>query len=166
MANRLLIEPMANTLSVMVGCIAIVIAATTLTTDMSIRDVAFWLQETVGTSFPIFLGCLSAVAIFSWVQICSPQPRKVAYAIGIHAASGITTLALTYTLFGISMGIGSIANTSLTPETVTGVIGDLTKGFQLAFLTTVIGLPISASLRALLQVTATHVFDNSSQQEI
>jgi len=63
------------------------------------------------------------------------------------------TLALTYTLLGISLGIGTLAGQELTPETVRGVIQDLTANFSRAFLTTVIGLPVSAALRAVLVVT-------------
>ena len=61
-------------------------------------------------------------------------------------------LALTYTLFGISLGIGSLAGQGLTPETVESVIRNLTASFSLAFMTTVIGLPLSALLRAALVV--------------
>ena len=72
---------------------------------------------------------------------------------GLQAANGITTLALTYTLLGISLGIGMLAERSLSPETVQGIVQDLTAQFSMAFLTTVIGLPLSAVLRTLLLVS-------------
>ena len=68
------------------------------------------------------------------------------------AAHGVATLALTYTLFGISLGIGTLAGQGLTPETVQTVIRDLTASFSLAFMTTVVGLPLSAALRTILVV--------------
>ena len=71
---------------------------------------------------------------------------------GLQLSGGVATLALTYTLFGISVGIGSLAGQGLTPETVEGVIRDLTASFSLAFMTTVIGLPLSTALRSLLVV--------------
>jgi hypothetical protein len=71
---------------------------------------------------------------------------------GVQLAGGVATLALTYTLFGISLGIGSLAGQGLTPETVQGVIRDLTASFSLAFMTTVVGLPLSAVLRTTLVV--------------
>ena len=78
------------------------------------------------------------------------QPWLVA---GIQAANGVATLALTYTLLGISLGIGSLAGQELTPDTIQGVIKVLTENFSLAFMTTVVGLPTSALLRSLLLVT-------------
>jgi len=73
---------------------------------------------------------------------------------GLHAASGIATVALTCTLFGISLGIGSLARTELSPDTVNAVIAELTGYFGLAFMTTVVGLPLAAALRALLGLAA------------
>ena len=70
----------------------------------------------------------------------------------MQSANGVTTLALTYTLLGISLGIGSLAGQTLTPDTVQAVIRDLTANFSLAFMTTVVGLPASALLRAALTV--------------
>jgi len=64
-------------------------------------------------------------------------------------------LALTYTLLGISLGIGGLAEQTLTPDTVQEVIRSLTAKFSLAFLTTVIGLPTAALLRAILMVSYT-----------
>ena len=52
---------------------------------------------------------------------------------------------------------GILANNELTPETVHDVIQQLTRQFSVAFLTTVVGLPTSAALRALLMVTASRL---------
>lgn len=71
----------------------------------------------------------------------------------MQASNGITTLALTYTLFGISLGIGTLSEATLTPDTIHEVIRALTANFSLAFMTTVVGLPVSALLRSLLAVT-------------
>jgi len=73
--------------------------------------------------------------------------------VGLHGANGVSTLALTFTLLGISLGIGTLAEQELTPETVQVIIGDLTKHFSLAFLTTVVGLPSAAVLRAILSIS-------------
>jgi hypothetical protein len=72
---------------------------------------------------------------------------------GVQAANGVTTLALTFTLLGISLGIGTLAGQELTPETIQPVIRKMTANFSLAFMTTVIGLPISALLRSMIIVT-------------
>lgn len=73
--------------------------------------------------------------------------------VGVQAANGVTTLALTFTLLGISLGIGGLAGQPLTPETVQPIIRQLTADFSLAFMTTVVGLPVSAGLRAALLIT-------------
>jgi hypothetical protein len=75
----------------------------------------------------------------------------------MHAANGVATLALTYTLLGISLGIGQLAHEELTPATVQVVIRGLTEQFSLAFLTTIVGLPTAAVLRALIEVTRARV---------
>ena len=48
----------------------------------------------------------------------------------------------------------SLAGKELTPDTVQVVIRGLTENFSLAFMTTVVGLPVSAVLRTLLLVTS------------
>ena len=44
-------------------------------------------------------------------------------------------------------------STELTPETIQPVIRKMTSNFSLAFMTTVVGLPVSAVLRSLIVVT-------------
>ena len=56
-------------------------------------------------------------------------------------------------MLGISLGIGTLAEEQLTPDTVQAVVKNLTKHFSLAFMTTVVGLPCSAILRSLIQIT-------------
>ena len=53
---------------------------------------------------------------------------------------------------GISLGIGQLSNSSLTPDSIDMVIASLTDDFSMAFLTSVIGLPLSAILRTFLIV--------------
>jgi hypothetical protein len=69
---------------------------------------------------------------------------------GLQACNGIATIALTFTLLGISLGIGSLSHGGLTPETINDIIAELTNYFSMAFMTSVIGLPLSAVLRTLL----------------
>ena len=70
----------------------------------------------------------------------------------MQACNGIATLALTFTLLGISLGIGQLSNSSLTPDSIDKVIATLTDDFSMAFLTSVIGLPLSAVFRTVLIV--------------
>ena len=83
----------------------------------------------------------------------------------MHAANGIATLGLTYTLFGISLGIGELAGQELTPATVQEVIRGLTERFSLAFMTTVISLPTSVLLRALLSISGAWMVAQDKQSE-
>ena len=84
---------------------------------------------------------------------------------GLNLSGGITTLALTFTLLGISLGIGGLAEQELTPDTVQNVIRDLTAQFSLAFMTTVIGLPTAALLRGALLITHARLLSQQLKSE-
>lgn len=143
--------------SYMLGVVVLAMAAIVVTTAASATDIAAWARDVLGGTFVTLLGALIFVAVLSWVKVVDPHTPQARARIwleaGLQAANGVTTLALTYTLFGISLGIGSLAETTLTPETVHGVIRTLTANFSLAFMTTVVGLPVSVLLRALLMVS-------------
>ena len=143
--------------SYMLGGLVLILAVTVATTAAGTVDVAAWARDVLGYTFITMLGGLIFTATLAWVKLCdrdaTDETVRVWLEAGVQAANGVTTLALTYTLFGISLGIGSLAEATLTPETVHGVIKSLTANFSLAFMTTVVGLPISALLRALLLVT-------------
>ncbi len=49
--------------------------------------------------------------------------------------------------------ISTLAHEALTPDSVQGIIQELTGKFSMAFMTTVVGLPIAAVLRTMLVVT-------------
>ena len=79
--------------------------------------------------------------------------KAVWFQIGVHAANGIATVALTFTLFGISAGINQLAAGELNIDSVNAVITGLTSQFSMAFLTSVVGLPLSALMRMVVVVT-------------
>ena len=143
--------------SYMLGGLVLALAALVGTTAASTADVASWARDVLGATFVTLLGALIFAAVLSWVKLIDRRTAngsaRTWLEAGVQAANGVTTLALTYTLFGISLGIGSLAETDLTPETVNGIIRTLTASFSLAFMTTVVGLPVSALLRALLLVS-------------
>ena len=93
-----------------------------------------------------------------------PAERLIWTEGGLHAANGAATLALTYTLLGISLGVRTLADQELNTDTVQKVIGGLTEHFSVAFMTTVLGLPAAAGLRALISITDVKLqADNVSQ---
>lgn len=136
--------------------LATAIAVTLLSQDVS--AITGWALDVLGAGFIALLAGLIFVTLFSLVRMnaddIAEADREYWYAVGMQAANGVTTLALTFTLLGISLGIGSLAGQDLTPDTVQAVIRDLTANFSLAFMTTVVGLPVSAALRALLVISS------------
>jgi hypothetical protein len=114
-----------------------------------------WVVKILGWSFSLLLISLIMTCVFCILKIreCSGigNLQLVNYwqQIGLQSSSGIATLALTYTLFGISMGISTLSTQELSEHNVNGIISQLTQQFGLAFMTSVIGLPISAALRSL-----------------
>ena len=123
------------------------------------KDFVELLLVTFGPVFITLSGGLIFSTLYCWQRQldyeAEPSRRHPWTQAGMHLADGLSTLALTFTLLGISLGIGTLTEKSLNPETIQLVIKDLTKHFSLAFMTTVFGLPIAAVLRALIQITET-----------
>ena len=80
-----------------------------------------------------------------------------------QSANGIATLALTFTLLGISLGIGSLSHQEIDAQTVPILIQALTGHFSMAFMTTVVGLPTAAFIRALTSLRAIRLRNPGSQ---
>ena len=144
----------SRSLSYFLGTAALVLATAVMLTAHEVPEISDWAYRMFGVTFLVLLAALVYGAFFCWTRLRLLGGRGPWLEAGLQAANGIATLALTYTLLGISLGIASMAEHELTPATVQSVIGDLTARFSLAFLTTVIGLPTSAALRALLTITA------------
>lgn len=147
----------AQSLSYLLGGCAIALAVALGFWSTRPEAVIGWALGVLG---PGFVGLLTALLLGSFY--CLVRLKQAGdngneadfwLTAGVQMANGVATLALTYTLFGISVGIGALADQGLTPETVEGVIRDLTASFSLAFMTTVIGLPLSAAVRSILVIT-------------
>ena len=80
-----------------------------------------------------------------------------------QSANGIATLALTFTLLGISLGIGSLSHQVIDAQTVPALIQALTGHFSMAFMTTVVGLPTAALIRALTSLRAIRLCHSGSE---
>ena len=138
----------SNVIGLFFGTGIILLALASYLTQMSVVDLMSWLQKVFSWSFVLIFSVLCSISVVAGASIQKGKNNDFLYEVGLHAASGISTLALTFTLLGISLGIGTLAEQPLTPDSVNGLIGELTKQFSMAFMTTVVGLPSSAILRA------------------
>ena len=147
----------SRTLGYLLGGAVLALAVAVASTSLAPAEVAAWAGRVFGPAFITMLAALVFMVLFSWRKLSQaryePQRRRLWLEAGLHAANGVATLALTFTLFGISLGIGSLAGKELSPAPIQAVIAELTRHFSLAFLTTVVGLPASSMLRALLLIT-------------
>jgi hypothetical protein len=119
-----------------------------------------WIVDVLGLGFVSLTMILILVSIFSGMKLLETRGEASSDAVdgfrrkwllsGLQACNGIATIALTFTLLGISLGIGSLSHGGLTPDTINDVISELTQHFSMAFMTSVIGLPVSAVLRTIL----------------
>jgi len=151
----------SRTMSYFLGAVVLALAMALALGALEPGQILAWAARVLGLVFLGLLSLLILATLYCWQRLLTheltPQQRLAWHEAGLHAANGIATLALTYTLFGISLGIGELAGQNLTPDTVQDVIRSLTERFSLAFMTTVIGLPTSALLRALLSISAAWV---------
>ncbi len=151
----------SQALSYYLGALVLGLAAAAIFDLPQPSEIIVWSIRVLGFTFLALLSSLILIALYSLVRLTRygvPLEQRQAWQeVGLHASNGIATLGLTYTLFGISLGIGELAGQQLTPATVQEVIRGLTERFSLAFMTTVIGLPASALLRALLSISGAWV---------
>lgn len=136
-----------------VGTIIIVFAGISLVTQMSLAEIMALVNRHFGVTFISVYLALLCVGLFATQKLWLHVSQKDYWSeVGLQAANGISTLALTFTLFGISMGIGSLSDQPLSQDNVENVISELTGQFSIAFMTTVVGLPTAALLRAVISV--------------
>lgn len=151
------LETGAKAIGYLLGSLAIVLAGLLLLTRTTLEEAVTWSFEVNGIAFTALLIGLTLVAVYCWLRLRGrPRNDPAApkwLAAGLQAANGISTVALTFTLLGVTLGLSDLSGRVLTAETMPGVIHELTGTFALAFLTTVIGQPVAALLRTLLLVS-------------
>ena len=146
----------SRSLSYLLGGAILVLAAAVMVSGLDLSAVAAWALGIFSATFLALYSALVGAAVFSWTRLTEggePAKRSLWREVGLHAANGVSTVALTYTLLGIGLGIGSLSGRPLDPTTIQAIVADLTRHFSLAFMTTVVGLPTAAALRALLLIT-------------
>ncbi len=149
-------------LSLMLGSVVIGLAIIDLFSDNTVSQLMKWAVNVLGAPFLLLLTALVFISLLSVVKIFEANSiqddhlrdahRRKWFQAGQQTCNGVATLALTFTLLGISLGIGQLSDSSLTPSNINEVIAGLTDHFSLAFMTSVIGLPLSAFLRTVLIV--------------
>ena len=148
----------ARAFSYIGGGLVIVLAYSVYATGMSVEFISEWAVNVLGLSFIVLLAALLFGAVLALLQVQKLRTYNEVEAqkwrqFGLQASSGIATLALTYTLLGICLGIGGLSDANLSPDTINQVIADLTAQFSTAFMSSVIGLPISAAMRTILIIS-------------
>lgn len=136
--------------SYLLGLAMLGLAAAVYGLNLPVEGVIGRALDLFGLTFIALLGALVLTTLFALAKARSSERPGYWLTLGAHSASFVATLALTYTLLGISLGIGDLSGRELNPETIQGVIGELTAHFSRAFMTTVLGLPIAALLRAVV----------------
>ena len=143
-----------STLGLMIGVGSILLALASFVMQMNLTDLFTWVEKVFSWSFIFCYSLLLALGIYAGAKVKTAKNPNYWYEVGSQVSNGIATLALTFTLLGISLGIGSLGQQSLTPESVHLVIGELTTHFSTAFMTTVIGLPTANLMRAWVSLRA------------
>jgi len=143
-----------STLGLMIGVGVILLALASFVMQMNLADLFVWLEKVFSWSFIFCYSVLLVIGIYAGAKVKTATNTEYWYEVGSQVSNGIATLALTFTLLGISLGIGSLGQQSLTPESVHLVIGELTTHFSTAFMTTVIGLPTANVVRAWVSLRA------------
>ena len=146
------LENMSQVLSLFLGINVLVLGAYVIVTGNNPNELVNWSISILGMSFVITLSLLMFGSIFCIFKLKNSyfKTNKFWFETGIQFANSISTLALTFTLLGISLGIGELAISKLDIGSINETIGKLTNKFSMAFLTSVIGLPLSSLLRSIL----------------
>ena len=160
MINYLLIgfNQSFQAISVFLGGIVLILFLCVGYSDANPSFIFEWLVSTLGYSFLIITTFLTFIAIISIINISNYKDirRKFWFETGLQVSNLISTLALTYTLLGISLGIGELSSSKLDIDTINQTISKLTQQFSMAFMTSVIGLPLSGLFRSLLIIIYEH----------
>lgn len=139
------------------GASVMLLATASYATNMTLADLLNYVEQVFSYSFVLLFIPLVFCAGYALMMVNKTgleDPHKLFwFEVGQQAANGMSTLALTFTLLGISVGIGTLSKQSLTPDTVNEVIAVLTQQFSMAFMTTVVGLPTATLSRALLSIS-------------
>ena len=152
------INQSSQAISLLLGTLIVILLIYVLTTNNDPSFIFNWLISVLGNTFIVFLLFLSITSIICIINVCSVEEskKKLWFESGLQLSNLIATIALTYTLLGISLGIGELSASKLEVGTINQTISRLTNQFSMAFMTSVIGLPLSGILRSILVICYEH----------
>ena len=158
----------SHALSWFLGSIVIILFMFMMITGQSPNVILDWGLSTLGLLFIIIFSIQLIVSIYCIIQLnfVNPIYKRFWFEFGLQISNSISTIALTFTLFGISLGIGELSSTNLDITTINKTIGKLTQQFSMAFMTSVIGLPVSAILKSILIINFEHYLINNDLSKI
>ena len=146
--NLHLIKLLGKGTFLLIGLSIVALAGLSYVTNMPLPALLQWAQAVFGWSFALLFSGLTVTGVIASQKLRKGRNPSYWYEVGQQAANGISTLALTFTLLGISLGIGSLSEQPLSPDNIQAIISNLTQQFSTAFMTTVVGLPAASLIRA------------------
>ncbi|MFT6896688.1 MAG: hypothetical protein ACJA13_001091 [Paraglaciecola sp.] len=144
-----------------IGTLIITLAMMSYLTSMPVMTLVEWLTQMFSLGYiVIYLGLVS-VGVYAISHITQLKTAEYWHEVGQQIGNGIATLALTFTLLGISLGIGSLSENALSPENIQPLISQLTQQFSIAFMTSIVGLPTAAIIRGWSSIKLRAVLQNT-----
>ena len=148
----LIFNQSSQAISVFLGCILISLVFFVYLTENEPFEVFNMATSILGSTFILLISLLTFFSIICITNVITLKlyEKKLWFETGIQLSNLISTIALTYTLLGISLGIGDLSSSKLDVDTINETISKLTEQFSMAFMTSVVGLPLSGVLRSIL----------------
>ena len=142
----------SQAISIFLGCILISLVFFVYLTENEPFEVFNMATSILGSTFILLISLLTFFSIICITNVITLKlyEKKLWFETGIQLSNLISTIALTYTLLGISLGIGELSSSKLDVDTINETISKLTEQFSMAFMTSVVGLPLSGVLRSIL----------------
>jgi len=152
----------SQALSILLGSIILALFLYVSITDHEPSYIFTLANSVLGTTFILIVLFLTLGSIVCALNIYNSylHQKKFWFETGLQLSNLISTIALTYTLLGISLGIGELSSSKLDVDKINETISKLTEQFSMAFMTSVVGLPLSGVLRSILIICYEHIKKN------
>lgn len=114
----------------------------------------------VGWPFLTIYSVLTAILLGSYLKIRRARregsSENLSYwaQVGTQVCGLLSTMALVFTLFGLSQGVLLLGVSKVTPDSIDQLLGELMTHFGVAFYSSIIGLPTAALGRFVIFTTS------------